>query len=499
MNRTRDRSRGDRASGGITPEANQAFSDDALQNGAYTNDALTNKRLFKKSPVKLNGNTVVALFGDSLEQHNLTGAINAGSLELSNWSRGYMNWTNMFGQAGRWINWSDANVTNRLAKGFDWGISGNNTSQMAARTTDITSITGVKVCVVGGGTNDISSTTNSGNAAAVLSLFQSNMTSIKNDLLAAGIKIIFVTIPPRPTTGTGSTGWESGSAGRQVWFDACSFIQGLADADPDNIQVVRRDLICSNADADRTPKTGYLQSDGVHLTPMGGAAVATDSGGLVEALAEWIEPFDEYPAAVTTGDIATNPTCTGTGGTASTGTTGTVCTGMRVQRSAGSTGVTCVASKETIGDIEYQKLVFTSDGTATGGNNATFLLDKSGNITVPLAKAGSWYKGWMQFKADASPLIEGISLRARGQPSTPANMDAQAMKSDTGLLWPNIALEKADGSPLWQSTPETQFKNGTTSVLWAATIIINNQAAGTTTVWISRMQLVPILDPTIEF
>lgn len=482
----------------IINSAYLTFSDDALTNTAFTDDALVNKRLYGESSAKLHGSTVVTLLGDSLEQHNLIPNISAGSLELGKWSRGYMNWAEMFDKRGRMINWSDANVTNRQAKGLNWGISGNNTSQMAARTTDITNIPGVKVCIVGGGTNDISSTTTSGNAAATLATFQTNRTTIVNNLLAAGIKIIIVTIPPRPITGTGSTGWESGSAGRQLWLDMVAYDQALADANPTNIQIVRRDLICSNADADRTPKTGYMQSDGVHLTPLGGAAVALDDGGLIDALATWINPFTDFPSAVQAGDIATNPTCSGTGGTAGTGTTGTVCDGMQMSRS-GSTGVTCVASKVTVDGINYQKLVFTSDGTATGGTNATFTLNKSGGITSPLPAPGTWYKGWMQFKADASPLIEGISLRARGQPSTPANMDAQSMKSDTGLLWPNIAYEAADGSPLWQSTPEIQWRAGMTSITWAATMVINNQAAGTTTIYISRMQLVPIIDPTIEF
>lgn len=497
MNRIRGRSRGGGSSAAATT-ANPAFTDDALNNRAYTNDNLTNKRMSADLTAKLHGSTVVALLGDSLEQHNLIPNISAGSLELGKWSRGYMNWAEMFDKRGRMINWSDASVTNRQANGFNKGISGNNTTQMAARTTDVTNIPGVKVCIVGGGTNDISSTTTSGNAAATLATFQTNMTTIRTNLLAAGIKIIFVTIPPRPITGTGSTGWESGSAGRQLWLDTVSYIQSLADADPTNIQVVRRDLICSNADADRTPKTGYLQSDGVHLTPLGGAAVASDNGGLIDALAAWIDPFTGFPEAVTTGDIATNPTCTGTGGTAGTGTTGTVCDGMQMSRS-GSTGVTCVASKVTVDGINYQKLVFTSDGTATGGTNATFTLNKSGGITSPLPAPGTWYKGWLQFKADASPLIEGISLRMRGQPSTPANMDAQSMKSDTGLLWPNIAYEAADGSPLWQSTPETQWKAGMTSITWNTTMVINNQSAGTTTIYISRMHLLPIIDPTIEF
>lgn len=493
MIRSRSRTRG----GGATLESiYKYFTDDAKLNRYFTNDAKTTKYIYSKAQ-KLGGSTVVGILGDSLEQHQLTGSISSGSAELSQWSRSYINWWRILDPRGRMINWYDAGVTSRIARGFNNGISGNNTSQMVARVTDVTGISGIKACIVGGFTNDISTDTTSGNAAARLALGQSNLSSIYATLKAAGIVTIIVTPPPRTLAQ-----WASGSAARQLWMDMCAWMQAQADADPTWIKIVRRDKICSADDADMTPITGYLQSDEVHLTPMGGYACAvgrTGWSGLVDVMATILDSFVEFPQAVQSGDIATNPTCTGTAGTVGTGVTGVVCTGMRAQRASGSTGVTCVASKETISGIEYQKMVFTCDGTATGGNNAVFNLDKPSNITVNLPKDGTWLQGFMQFKADASPLIEGISLRARGQPSTPANMDAQSMKSDSGLLWANAALVKANGDPLWQSTPYFSLRNGTTSILWSAIFTINNQSAGTVTIWVSRMHLVPQIDPTIEF
>lgn len=495
--RSRVHSKGKVFGGGGSAPSSLYFTDNALTNQYYNDDALANKRIFADSSVLLGPDTVIAVLGDSQEQHQVTGAINTGSAELSYWSRNAINWARMFDPRGRMVNWYDANVTNRISNGFNKGVSGNDTAAILARVTDITNIPNVKVCIVGGGTNDISTTTTSGNAAARYTAAITNLRATYDALLAANIKIIILSIAPRNIGG--ANGWASGSAARQLFLDICTWMQAQADADPTRIQIVRRDLLMSTGDADRTPITGYIQSDDVHITPMGGAAVALNSGGLVEKLANWVAPFTEFPPAVALGDIATNPTCSGTAGTLGTATTGVVCDGMRGQRSSGSTGVTCVASKETVGGIDYQKLVFTCDGLAVGGTNTTYLFDKPSNITSPLPKPGTWMQGFMQFKADASPLFEGISLRPRGQPSTPANMDSQAMKTDNGNLWPNIALNKADGSPLWQATPQFQLKDGTTSILWHVAITINNQTAGTATVWISRMHLIPVPDPTIEF
>ena len=136
----------------------------------------------------------------------------------------------------------------------------------------------------------------------------------------------------------------------------CDGTQALADADPDWVQIVRRDLICGNNDANRTPKTGYLNVDNVHLNPIGGYHVAADSGGLIEKLSNWIEPSTDFPAAAQAGEITTNPTLSGTGGSVSTGCTGVAPTGMRFRRSSGSY-ITAVGSKETINGEEYFKIV----------------------------------------------------------------------------------------------------------------------------------------------
>lgn len=470
------------------------FADNAKANQYFADSAKTSPyNYIAEGTVKLPGDVVVALFGDSLEQHMGVASASVGSEEFSYWSRGYMNWTQMLDPRGRWINWYDASQTSKFYIGQDVGISGNTTTQMIGRITDLTSIRGCKLAIIGGGTNDI-------NEDDPIATIKSNLSSCYAAAIAAGMKVIIVTPPPRTTGGANS--WASGSAERLAWMALSIWMQQQADANPSNIKIVRRDMICANDDADLSPVTGYLQSDNVHLTPLGGYAVAvgrTGWPGLVEVMSQWVNSFTLFPAGVQAGDLAPNPTCTGTAGTISTGATGTAPDNMRLQRAAvtgNGAGVSVVGSQETVSGIVYQKMVFTRDGT---GGTATFNLDKIGNITVTgagAAEPGTWYRGWMQFKANASAAFQSISLRARGQPTTPANMDAQSMKTDTGLPWPTAAFQKADGSPLWQSCPPIKLRPGTTSILWGAIIILDNTAAGTDTVWISRMQLVPVGEPT---
>lgn len=103
---------------------------------------------------KLSSNSVIALFGDSLETHNGYGSNTAGSEEHSNWSRGYYNWCRILDPRGKFETWYDQIPASRF-NGCNKGVSGNTTTQMVARKTDITNITGVKLVIQGGGTNDI--------------------------------------------------------------------------------------------------------------------------------------------------------------------------------------------------------------------------------------------------------------------------------------------------------------------------------------------------------
>lgn len=306
------------------------------------------------------------------------------------------------------------------------------------------------------------------------------------------IKTILLTPPPRPTSGTDS--WAAGSAKRIAWFDVCAGMQALADADPAWVQIVRRDLICSNADAARTPKTGYLNVDNVHLTPKGGYHIAADSGGLIEKIANCVDAGSDLPIAPVTGDLISNATLSGSGGTVSTGCTGVAPTGFRFRRSSG-THITAVGSKETINGEEYFKIVITRNGA---GGTETIALDLGANISSGLPAVGSWLRHAMKTKWAASSALVSVQLQAREQPSTPANMNNLTMRSDTGYLWENAAVQALDGGGLWQLAPAWQFRTGGTSIIFNALINVDNTTAGTDAIWISRLHLYPVSDPRPE-
>jgi hypothetical protein len=269
-------------------------------------------------------------------------------------------------------------------------------------------------------------------------------------------------------------------------------MQAIADANPASVQIVRRDLICSNADADRTPIAGYLQSDNVHITPLGAYHIAADSGGLIEKLAAWVNPFTDFPVHPVTGDLCDNPTMTGTGGSVGTGCTGVAPDSMRFDRSTGS-AITAVGSKETIGGEEYFKIVITRNGA--GAATETIRLDNNGNITANLPAEGDWMRNACKVKWDASPAILSVHLQTREQPSSPANMTNYTMRTDTGLKWENVDIEADDGGGVWQVSPPWQWRAGGTSLIFSLFINVDNTSAGTDTLWISRMHLYPTDDP----
>lgn len=438
----------------------------------------------------INGNSgVIALFGDSLEGQAISSNTTLNSEECSKLSRNYQNWVNWLSPKGRWDNWYGAGLGPESVDyiGQNKGVGGDQTSDMRARLSDLMALKGLAIVGVGGGTNNISTSTTSGNRAARYAAAVSDLTTIYQTIIAGGAKLIILSIPPRPTSV-----WASGSDARGLWMDICSWMQGVADGSniagigPANCQIVRRDLICSNNDSDRTPITGYIESDNVHLTPIGGYHVAFDSGGWSEKLSKWVAPFTNFPADAVSGELWFNPTLTGSGGTSGTGTSGSWANNITAKRSSGSTGVTIAGSLESNPNGGQNQIVtVTRDGA---GSTATFTIGTSSGDITSIPTAGSWLRGWVYIKANASSAFQGISLRVREQPSG-SNMNSQSMKTDTGLPWPNSALEG------WQSTFPWQVRASGTSIFFWVQLDIDNTSAGTDVFRIERMHLIPETDP----
>lgn len=432
--------------------------------------------------------TVVITYGDSLEGQAAATTVTNGtstSNECSYLSRNYQNWNRVLDPRGKWDFWfaPDASPGPEGVNyiGQNKGVGGDQTSDMqgAARLNDLLAMIayvvsqgGTPVVGIGGGTNDL-------NASSTAAAIMTRLTNIYTQVLNAGARIIIVTVPPRPTSV-----WSSGGAIRTQWLALSPLMQAYADANPTRVKIVRRDLICSNADADRTPITGYLESDNVHLTPIGGYHVAVDSGGWNEKLASWIAPYTYAPADVVSGDLWLNPTFTGTGGSVSgTGMTGIIADNCQLRLASG-TGVACVGSKVAGG----QQLVFTRDGTG-GIVNITFG-SPSGTLTN-IPATGSWIRGYVSMTATASTQWQGVCMRLRTQP-TVNGQDSQSMKTDTGLPWPSYAI---GGVWPWQQTNPIQIPSGVTSFLSTVNFSIDNSVTGVDTVVVSRMHILPIIDP----
>lgn len=442
--------------------------------------------------IPLSGSSVVALFGDSLEAHNDYASNTAGSEETSPWSRGYLNWGRMLDPRGYVEQWYDDTQVNKYSNGTNKGVSGNTTANMYNRLADVQALTGVQVIGIGGGTNDLNEgdpLTGTGPLGSNGSGIERNLRGIYDAFLARGVRIVILTPPSRPTSGTNS--WASGSQARNDWMTLSAWMQAQADADPLHIQIVRRDLITSHADTDRTPITAYFESDNVHLNPVGGYHVAADSGGWMDALAAWVSPFTGQPAGVTASDLSPNPLMTGTGGTNGSNSSGVVATSL--QLSTNNAAVTVVGSKDTQNSRTCQKLVITRSGS---GGVGTVTLGKSGGISTGLPAVGTWVKPWLLVKTLSSDAFQQVAVQARQQPSSPANMNDYSMRTDN-IDWANVALQTTGGDFVWQGGCAQQIRTGMTSIIYGVPVIVDNTSAGTDTVWIAELHLLPITDPRI--
>lgn len=217
------------------------------------------------------------------------------------------------------------------------GVGGNNCAQMLARVNDDVIAYGPDVCVVMGGTNDIS-------ADRTYAAIIADLEDIYDALHAAGIHIIATTSVPSTSYGTETK--------RQIFRDLATWVSGYVAAH--SAYMTYCDTGSLYADANENPLDGYTH-DGVHPTALGaytlGAALATAIAGIAPARNLWLDAGDPRL-------INYNTAMAGTGGTKTSPATGTVATGYSA---AGS----CTASKVARdGGGEWQQLTFSGGGSA---------------------------------------------------------------------------------------------------------------------------------------
>jgi lysophospholipase L1-like esterase len=176
------------------------------------------------------------------------------------------------------LNWLHILTDGKAAYQTNAGISGNTTTQMAARTTDVTT-PGADWCLVMGGTNDCSS-------GISLATYAANVRAIVAALIVANIRPVLVTPPPKTITGTNRQTLEKYVA----WLRYYAYRTGIPLVDGWSALI--------------DPTTGNMQSaydsgDGIHPGPAGAKVLGQ---AVADTLTGMLNPVLAHPPAHQTSD-----------------------------------------------------------------------------------------------------------------------------------------------------------------------------------------------------
>lgn len=152
------------------------------------------------------------------------------------------------------------------------------------------------------------------------------------------------------------------------------------------------------------PATGLLYLtyayDGLHLTSTGAYVMAKEVGKKYESLGGGILRRGISPAYSATnpyGNLLTNPTLTGTGGTVSTGGTGSLPDNWRAERSTGSvlTWVGSIVSGLNINGDTVNKMQFALTSVGSGADTDELRIRPSADVTTNVVA------GWYEYEFEA--------------------------------------------------------------------------------------------------
>lgn len=272
------------------------------------------------------GVPLIGIFGDSITAQNTKAA--TGTTADSYAAIGYLHQAlaKLKGRARTRIN-------------LNFGVSGDNTTQMLARVGTVAA-SDANIIVVLGGTNDTPGLT-------AISTITGNMQAIYEMLLAAGKVVIAIPILPR----TPFSGSSSVSNSRKTvlafnnWLRRYAYTQRLGRFFVADGDVAMMDY--GSATGDPIANSTY---DGLHPMSYGaqlvGGALYTVLDRILPPRADQIySQADVFDATYNPrGSVSNNPKMTGTGGTAGTGISGTVADAYTMARNIGST-LTATASK----------------------------------------------------------------------------------------------------------------------------------------------------------
>lgn len=240
----------------------------------------------------------------------------------------------------------------------NYGVGGDTTTMMLARIAPVLA-SPASVVIVLGGTND------RGSANMTAQQTITNLTSIRDQLRAAGKVVIFVAESPRGD----STFTANRLSGTQLayhaqvrqWILNQTGQPGVYVADP-------WPYMCDPASVNGDCKVGYLH-DGLHPNTTGAFYLGTPIAAILNFLfpAPNILPssnFDQVSVDNPLGCVNLNPMMTGATGTPATGGTGQLADNYTGTQASGASGVTRTYSKVTKNGQEWQQCVL--GGTASG-------------------------------------------------------------------------------------------------------------------------------------
>lgn len=322
----------------------------------------------------MSGPSLVAALGDSITAQSIYVAANIGAYS----SVGFMTWAMAFSMGALWcpLAWEIGTATAKL--NYNRGVAGETAAQAAARITEIDALpVKPRFCSVLTGTNNL--TINTSQTAASIA---AEITGLCDALLSRGIMPVLCTILPR---GNGTAaGWQSLTAGqittaRGRLLEVNRMLRGYASVTPGVILADTWASIVNFASATSDPLVTY-SADYIHMTVPGAVRVG-------QAWWTAIEPFLAPGASNAFGggdawSTSDNPygsqidgSFGASGGTAGTGTSGTVPNGWTAGRLSGASSTAVITQQARAdGKNGYEATI-----AMTGSDTASFRMYYGGS------------------------------------------------------------------------------------------------------------------------
>jgi lysophospholipase L1-like esterase len=294
-------------------------------------------------------NNQVALLGDSITAAGVANGviptISTDALALRNMNRGMTYWLPFL-----------TNQNFRSPQSLNFGISGQTTSQIAARVGDVVN-SGAGTCVVEMGTNNAGTN----NYAATIADFETTFSA----LAAANILIVVIPILPRTIS--------AGDTATQGFINKVNLWLMNAGALYPNYKFIDPYLFGEPYSTTMSPRDGYTY-DGLHPTAIGMRYICKPIAEYLNTLVP-VRPrqlrtvTDYFSVDNPTGYCNLNPMVAGTAGTVGSGVTGTCADNWSLNKVAGGgdvSSLTVVGSSDTSDTgLIAQKIVI--GGSASGG------------------------------------------------------------------------------------------------------------------------------------